>query len=95
MAEWTHTIEDGMLNEENLVIDERGKVLICDTPYYPHVDLDLPQWRLVAAVPELLEALEGLMEAAEFANQNNSPFGFYSANIEAAQKAIAKANGRI
>jgi hypothetical protein len=48
---------------------------------------------LISAAPDLLEALEGLMEAAEFADMNQSPTGCYENEIAAARAAIAKAYG--
>lgn len=52
---WTYT--NGMIDNDSLIRDADGKVLICDEPYYPSVDLTPAQWRLISAAPELLEAL--------------------------------------
>lgn len=86
---WTHSFEDG----DNFIRDENGKAIACDTSYYPWIDFTEPQWKMVAAAPELLEALEGLLEAAETGSERSSPPGYYDEQIKAARAAIKKAKG--
>lgn len=49
--------------------------------------------RLIAAAPELLEALERLLEAAETGSERSSPPGYYDEQINAARAVIKKAKG--
>ena len=42
-----------------------GKLSICDMDYYPWVDATDDDWRLIAAAPELLEALKSLADFSE------------------------------
>ncbi|MDQ3040040.1 MAG: hypothetical protein M3R16_09630 [Pseudomonadota bacterium] len=54
------------------------------------------QWanaRLIAAAPDLLEALNGLLGAASLGAATGKPFAIDSPGIVAARAAIAKANG--
>lgn len=48
--------------DEPQIIDKSRKLLLVDTEYYPLVSLEREQWNLIAAAPDLLEALEEMVE---------------------------------
>lgn len=63
--------------------------LMCDEPYYPSTPTNKADWTLVAAAPELLEALISLFKE-EWRDDDDPILG--RARI-AARAAIAKATG--
>lgn len=53
----------------NVIRDASGDPIMGDEDYYPWVDLNPEEWRMVAASPELLEVVRGFLAAttqAEF-----------------------------
>lgn len=57
--------------------------IMCDETYYPWVPKNDADWHLIAAAPDLLEALEGVVRVAD---RDTTEFN-------AARAAIAKAKG--
>ncbi len=68
MTEWEH--------------EDDGFIEICEFPFHHHDDENEANARLIAAAPELLEALQAIIDT-----------GLSTSKITAAKKAIAKATG--
>jgi hypothetical protein len=88
---WHFVIED---DERKIAAPPKSKdykreILMCDEPYYPHCPDEDADWRLIAAAPELLEALRGLAYPGAYEGQPSE-----SERIAAARAAIAKAEGK-
>jgi hypothetical protein len=75
-------------HEENMYISTEDDVWICDCGALNNPDI-LPNARLIAAAPELLEALETIFSSYE---QDANPGSKFTARIRAL---IAKAKGEI
>ena len=74
--------------QEILCIAETGFALECE-PFESISDVDRANANIMAAAPDLLEALEEIVE-----DYDEYPMGFYRDVIEKAQAAIAKARGQ-
>jgi hypothetical protein len=70
----------------------KGQVLCIDLPEF----IDVADKRLIAAAPDLLEALKNLVADYSWSDSANVPNGGYATThpITAAKAAIAKAEGR-
>ena len=68
-------------------IDGRHIAHIGPANYTPRFDVDEPNAKLIAAAPDLLEALEGLLASVDH--------GLYGIAISRARKAIARARGEL
>jgi beta-phosphoglucomutase-like phosphatase (HAD superfamily) len=86
------------------VHDCEGTAIMGDAQYYPWVPGEADQWRLIAAAPELLEALRELLIDMQIAQSNMTDaakrdrhwVGCAEAiqpRVDAAKSAIAKATG--
>lgn len=73
------------------VIYAGDESLFCDMRYYPWCSANEADWPLVAAAPELLDALRRVIELAE-GGFNYRDIAWQSAHAEA-RAAIAKAEG--
>jgi hypothetical protein len=78
---WVFTTERG-----DNVIRGGGKTLMNDTQYYPYCPDEDADWRLIAAAPDLLDALQSVVSAWE----TGKP---YVNEMGAARAAIARATG--
>ncbi len=81
---WEYTVEDGA----RYIRSEDGKLCMCDTHYYPWIRATDDDWRLIAAAPDLLEALNELLDYAWTDNPEHGP-----RVVRDALAAIAKAEG--
>lgn len=93
---WIVAISDD--NQDLLVKAEHGGIIICDCNMYPAKDgtFDDEQEanaRLIAAVPDLLEACEKLLGVAHDAKQGAYDIEQAGSAYHAALLAIAKAKG--
>jgi hypothetical protein len=93
---WRYERRDG----DRYIYAADGESLQCDMDYYPWVSANEADWPLIAAAPELLEALRNLREAGNtlrLAEQDGiNVHGAMSAYIGARDMAdvvIAKATG--
>jgi hypothetical protein len=60
---WHFVIEDG---ERKIAAPPKSKdykreILMCDEPYYPYCPDEDADWRLIAAAPDMLDALKNLL----------------------------------
>lgn len=69
-----------------VIVTGEDEAIMGNETYYPWVPQNLYDWYLIAAAPDLLEALEGVISAMEGVGQG--PF-------DAERKVIAKARGEI
>jgi hypothetical protein len=81
---WELTTEEGGMGDCR-VIRANGEPLMCDTQYYPWCPESDADWRLIAAAPDLLEALKAVTTAGDVVA--------YGAALHDARAAIAKATG--
>ena len=82
--QWRHIYADGDFN----CVVSMSPTFITRIPN----EQDLANLRLIAAAPELLEALIGLLEMADFVSENVPEAGWRMAQ-HTARTAIAKATG--
>ena len=92
MNKWNLRITEGMYGPVH-TIDDGGKTnfMIRDEAYYPTASMTEQQWKLVAAAPELLEALKNCVAFIEEASIEEAQWHWEP--IETASKAIQKATG--
>lgn len=76
------------------VVDEDGGVICDNEPYYPHA-LDPEHAKLIAAAPDLLEALRNLATEVRHLLKVHPEMdgGLYRQRLSDAEVAIAKAEG--
>jgi hypothetical protein len=88
---WKHEMRDG----DHYITSDDGELSICDTQYYPWIQCEEGDWHMLAAAPEMYEALDyahSAMTTALISGDVNSEFMQTArAHIRAA---IAKAEGR-
>lgn len=102
---WKLETDEKRYDDASLVIyDSDGNALMGNAPYYPWVPDNKSDWLLIAAAPELLEALQGLIpvtftgnptraeEVAHWTREKELGNG-NAAAVLAAYAAIAKATG--
>ncbi|HEX2615447.1 MAG TPA: hypothetical protein VHL10_08125 [Nitrososphaera sp.] len=91
-APWIHVIDGS-----EYLKDANGEILVCDTEYYPYVSLNSADWQLVAAAPELLEALQLCFDypADVFDIPDDEPFTMtvLGSHLKLVRQAIKKATG--
>ena len=62
---WTLTLTDDEYKGKHTITDADGEELMCDMNYYPWCPDSTSDWHLIAAAPELLEALKELYNAID------------------------------
>lgn len=70
--------------------DAEGNSMMCDEQYYPWVPSNEADWHVMAAAPELLEALKAIVPAYDDARAQQHGHDL----LEQARAAIAKAEGK-
>ena len=96
-APW-HVVPDQRTHGENLVVEDRDHKVICRTPS-PMAEVDRVHATMIAAVPELIEALQNMLGV--FAAQSTTdgtkdgPVDWTAGGkaVQAAREALAKADG--
>jgi hypothetical protein len=86
--EWNHEGNKGVTR----ILGPNGMTIIGNFQYYPVAPDELDDYRLIAAAPELLEALKPILYES-----SNGFLGFHNLNEENARRikaAIAKAEGK-
>ena len=74
--------------------DEDGEVLsICKLPFHHHDDENEANARLIAAAPDLLEALHAMLSHTAMLDPSQGFDGFDHSAVNQARAAIAKAEG--
>jgi hypothetical protein len=86
-APWSFHKDDGDFRIKN----SRGTTIMCNTNYYPWNPDDEESWHLIAAAPELLEALKAIIANDFLPGAWNQK---YEEIALEARKAIAKAEGK-
>ena len=71
------------------------EVTMCDETYYPWVPYNYADWHLIAAAPDLYDALEVLLSHVETSEDvgNEVWIETHHKHVDAAFKALAKARG--
>lgn len=83
---WSFVIEDG----DNHIY-AHGESIMCDMDYYPWVPGNKNDWSLIAAAPELYEALENVLDSWQYGESITEGQDVYNA----ARAALAKARGEV
>lgn len=94
MSEAKHTLGPWRVSYERGTTKIRtadNESIMCDETYYPWVPENDADWHLIAAAPDLLEALEWALDAWDTHNRTGDPMqGDWESDAIAA---IAKAKG--
>jgi len=86
---------DGTFGIWNLTYPERmGYILLQAAGYSNRINLRPEDWKLIAAAPEMLEALKRILPSAIAYEMDNSDHFDEDGRIAFAEAAIAKAEGR-